>query len=149
MLGSCFAAHHGRQAEFPGRRRKRQRPSRAAVLLIAEILSDGANAVLIERRPVTGIWGGLWSPPQFPSELAALDWCRREFGEPQCIVEELAPIDHAFTHFDLHLRPLRVRVLKREQVREPDDRRWYRLSAPPRVGVPQPIRQLFARMLTA
>jgi A/G-specific adenine glycosylase len=149
MLGSCFAAHHGRQAEFPGRRRKRQRPSRAAVLLIAEILSDGASAVLIERRPASGIWGGLWSPPQFPSELAALDWCRREFGEPQCVVEELAPIDHAFTHFDLHLQPLRVRVLRREEVREPDDRRWYQLSAPPRVGMPQPIRQLFARMLTA
>ena len=149
MLGKCVAAHEGRQAEFPGRHRKRQRPSRAAVLLIAEILSEGTNAVLIERRPATGIWGGLWSPPQFPSELAALDWCRREFGEPQRIAEELAPIDHAFTHFDLHLQPLRVRVLQCEKIRDPDDRMWYRLTAPPRVGLPQPIRQLFTRMLTA
>ena len=149
MLGKCVAAHEGRQAEFPGRRRKRQRPTRAAVLLIAEILSEGTNAVLIERRPATGIWGGLWSPPQFPSELAALDWCRREFGEPQRIAEELAPIDHAFTHFDLHLQPLRVRVLQCEEIRDPDDRMWYRLTAPPRVGLPQPIRQLFTRMLTA
>jgi A/G-specific adenine glycosylase len=149
MLGRCFAAHEGRQAEFPGRRGKRQRPSRAAVLLIAEISSEGANSVLIERRPASGIWGGLWSPPQFPTELAALDWCRREFGEPQRIAEALAPIDHAFTHFDLHLRPLRVRVLQREVVREPCDRMWYQLAAPPRVGLPQPIRQLFTRMLTA
>jgi A/G-specific adenine glycosylase len=149
MLGKCFAAQEGRQAEFPGRRQKRQRPSRAAILLIAEMLDEGANAVLIERRPATGIWGGLWSPPQFPSELAALDWCRREFGEPQLVAEELAPIDHAFTHFDLRLQPLRVRVSQREEVRDPDDRMWYRLGAPARVGLPQPIRQLFTRMLTA
>ena len=34
----------------------------------------GSVAVLVERRPATGLWGGLWSPPQFESEFAALDW---------------------------------------------------------------------------
>jgi A/G-specific adenine glycosylase len=149
MIGRCFAAYEGRQADFPGRRKKRQRPSRAAILLIAEMSGEGESAVLIERRPASGVWGGLWSPPQFADELAALDWCRREFGEPQRVAEVLAPIDHAFTHFDLRLTPLRVRILRSGQVSEPDDRMWYRLAMPARVGLPQPIRQLFARMRTA
>jgi A/G-specific adenine glycosylase len=148
METRCFAAVNGRQADYPGRRKKRLRPRRAAVLLLAESQHQGAHAVLIERRPDSGIWGGLWSPPQFPDELAALHWCRQELGEPQRVTEELPPINHAFTHFDLCLKPLRVQVMQREGVRDPDDRLWYQLKAPPRVGLPQPIRQLFTRMLT-
>ncbi len=147
MVGRCFAAQAGRQDDFPGRRKIRVRPARAAVLLIAECSDAGDSEVLIERRPASGIWGGLWSPPQFADELAALDWCRREFGEPQRIAQAMEPIDHAFTHFDLRLTPLHVRILHREEGGEPDDRMWYRLAKPARVGLPQPIRQLFARML--
>jgi A/G-specific adenine glycosylase len=148
MQSGCVAAHLGRQAELPGRRKKRARPARAAVLLLAESDSEGSHAVLVERRPSSGIWGGLWSPPQFPDESAALEWCRREFGEPQHIGQPLAMIEHAFTHFDLRLQPLRVRVLQPNEVREANDRLWYRLHMPQRLGLPQPIRQLFARMLT-
>ncbi len=144
----CFAASENRQTDYPGRRRKRRRPARAAVLLLAESQHEGANAVLVERRPASGIWGGLWSPPQFPDEPSALDWCRQELGEPQRVAKAPEPIDHAFTHFDLHLIPLRVQVMQREGIREPEDRLWYQLKTPPRVGLPQPIRQLFSRMLT-
>ena len=149
IVGRCFAARAGRQGDFPGRRKMRQRPERAAVLLIAEISGEGDCAVLIERRPASGIWGGLWSPPQFADETAALDWCRREYGEPQRVAEAMEPIDHAFTHFDLRLTPLHVRILQGEEGRDPDNRMWYRLAMPARVGLPQPIRQLFARMLAA
>ena len=99
-------------------------------------------------RP-SGLWGGLWSPPQFESEFAALDWCRREIGEPESQSHGLAPIHHAFTHFDLRLNPLRVRCRPNPAVHEGDDRLWYRLEDPPRVGLPQPIRQLFERLRNA
>jgi A/G-specific adenine glycosylase len=147
IRAGCFAAREGRQEDYPGRRNRRARPERAAVLLLAEREHQGANAVLIERRPDSGIWGGLWSPPQFPSEDAALDWCRQEIGEPRRVALQPESIEHSFTHFDLHLKPLRVKVQARDRIREPDDRLWYQLDSPPRVGLPQPIRQLFARML--
>src|SRR6266851_3689306 len=83
MNTGCIAAREGRQEELPGRKVKRARGSREATLLIAETDSDGSIAVLVERRPTVGLWGGLWSPPQFESEFAALDWCRREIGEPE------------------------------------------------------------------
>lgn len=146
MSSACIAARTGRQGELPAVKRRRARPWRAAVLLIAETGRESSLAVLLERRPSSGIWGGLWSPPQFEDESAALEWCRRELGEPESR-ESLAPIDHAFTHFDLRLNPLRVRCRPREQgVREADDRLWYALRAPPRVGLPQPILELFERM---
>jgi len=144
----CTAALEGRQAELPGKKQKRARPSREATFLIAATMSHGSTAVLVERRPSSGLWGGLWSPPQFESEGEALAWCRNEFGgtvESQM----LAPIDHAFTHFDLRLNPLRVRCENVTAVCDGDNRLWYQLDAPPRIGLPQPIRRLFERLRTS
>ena len=149
MSTGCVAALEGRQVELPGRKPKRARGSREVTLLIAESDTGGSVAVLVERRPNAGLWGGLWSPPQFESEFAALDWCRREVGEPVSGSRGLAPIHHAFTHFDLRLNPLRVRCRPNGAVHEGDDRLWYRLTDPPRIGLPQPIRALFERLRAA
>jgi A/G-specific adenine glycosylase len=151
MNEGCIAAREGRQAALPGVKQRRERKAREAVLLIAESGKDAELSVLLERRPASGIWGGLWSPPEFPSESDALAWCRRELGAPESS-EALAPIDHAFTHFDLRLNPLRVRCAPAAGmggtigVREGDGRLWYALEAPPKVGLPQPIRELFVRL---
>jgi A/G-specific adenine glycosylase len=147
MNTSCVAALEGRQTELPGRKMKRRRAAREATLLIAQSGSNGSTAVLMERRPMSGLWGGLWSPPQFENEADALAWCAREFGDAN-ESQALAPIDHAFTHFDLRLKPLLVRGRQKLEVLDGDHRLWYRLDAPPRVGLPQPILQLLERLRT-
>jgi A/G-specific adenine glycosylase len=149
MSTGCVAALEGRQGELPSPKQKRLRGSRGATLLIAESGKDGSIAVLVERRPAAGLWGGLWSPPQFESEFAALDWVRREIGEPERGSQTLSPIHHAFTHFDLRLNPLRVRCRPDLKVHDGDDRLWYALKDPPRVGLPQPILKLFERLRAA
>ena len=101
------------------------------------------------HSPAAGLWGGLWSPPQFESEFAALDWVRREIGEPERGSQHLSPIHHAFTHFDLRLNPLRVRCRPNPAIHDGDDRLWYALKDPPRVGLPQPILKLFERLRNA
>jgi A/G-specific adenine glycosylase len=166
MSQICIAAREGRQAELPSAKPRRARPSREAVLLIAESGENGARAVLLERRPAPGIWGGLWSPPQFASESEALAWCRRELADSSA-AESLPPIEHGFTHFDLRLNPLRVRCtrpapgvrmgadawdvsgLNAPCVQETTDRLWYLLHHPQKLGLPQPIARLFERLVTS
>ena len=145
MNGFCIAAREGRQAELPGKKQRRERKAREATLLIAETVSGGGRAVLLEKRPVPGIWGGLWSPPQFENEGEALAWCRRELGEMEGESEALEPIEHAFTHFDLRLKPLRVQCRPHSSVRD-GEHLWYELNSPPKIGLPQPIKQLFERL---
>ena len=148
MSAGCIAALEGRQAELPGKKHPRVRPSREATILIAQMEHNGSTAVLVERRPPSGVWGGLWSPPQFASDADALAWCLTEFGDAS-ESQSLPPIDHAFTHFDLRLNPLQVRCDRETRVRDADRHRWYSLEAPPRIGLPQPIRRLFERLRTA
>jgi A/G-specific adenine glycosylase len=141
----CVAAREGRQTELPGKKQRPHRPSRETTLLIAQTGDDESVAVFVERRPVAGLWGGLWSPPQFEDEAAAIEWCAREVGEPDGDSELMTPIEHAFTHFDLRLKPLRVRCRPHLSVKE-GDQLWYQLESPPKIGLPQPIKQLFERL---
>jgi A/G-specific adenine glycosylase len=145
MNMDCVAAREGRQAELPGRKQKRQRPSREATLLIAQSGDATSAAVFVQRRPTAGLWGGLWSPPQFEDEAAAMQWCVREVGEPESDSQLMTPIEHAFTHFDLRLKPLRVRCRPHSSVRD-GEQLWYELNSPPKIGLPQPIKQLFERL---
>ncbi len=148
LTGECVAAREGRQAELPGRKARRIRPKRESVLLIAERETGQADgrAILLERRASPGIWGGLWSPPQFDDEQTALAWCAREFGPPLASLPPLPAIDHAFTHFDLRLVPLHVLCAEPARIGDDATMLWYRLAWPPRVGLPQPIRALFERL---
>jgi A/G-specific adenine glycosylase len=99
MNTGCVAKRDGKQRELPGSKRKRLRGARATVLLIAETGMAASRAILLERRPETGIWGGLWSPPQFDDESVARAFCERELQNAEEL-PPIAPIDHAFTHFD-------------------------------------------------
>ena len=146
LNAGCIAALEGRQAELPGKKPQRLRPSRETTLLIARSGCNGSDAVFVERRPASGLWGGLWSPPQFASEQDALQWCQAEIGEPCADSQALLPIDHAFTHFDLRIKPLMVQCEPKAGARDGDDRLWYPIQDPPRIGLPQPIRRLFERL---
>ncbi len=88
-------------------------PAREAVLLIAETGEDGSRAVLLERRPAPGIWGGLWSPPQFDNEIGGARVVPPRAGRCRAPRSPGRRSSTRFTHFDLRLNPLRVRCTPR------------------------------------
>jgi A/G-specific adenine glycosylase len=143
LSDGCSARQTQRQHELPARRKAPARPTRRAVMILA--MSD-AGSVLLERRPDSGVWGGLWSLPEFDSDAAARAYIgqspllarSRAHGEPRA----LAPVEHAFTHFNLVMTPLLVRCAGESAVMEEGSTLWYNLKLPARVGLPAPIRTL-------
>lgn len=107
LRADCVAHRSGRTAELPARKPRRERPHREAWLLVAE---DEDGRVLVEQRPGAGIWGGLWCPPVVPLGESASVLLAQRHG--LCLRDEEAgePIEHAFTHYDLTLHPLRGRA---------------------------------------
>ncbi|MBE7417358.1 MAG: A/G-specific adenine glycosylase [Ideonella sp.] len=139
----CVARRSGRTAELPLKSRRMRRGRRAHVLLW---LRHGQQVLLV-RRPERGVWAGLWSLPQFddvPAALAALD------GWPGD-GEALAPIEHALTHFDWQLEPLRWSLpartgapLLRAIAARFDASRWLPLADALTMSLPAPVRRLLA-----
>jgi A/G-specific adenine glycosylase len=142
VTATCVARREDTQHRYPAPRPRKARPSRAAWVLVAQ---RGSN-VLLERRPPTGIWGGLWGLPEFPTREHAEQWCREHLSRASAASPE-EPIRHAFSHFDYELRPLIVHCSGKAGVLRDDDRyRWYDVTAPAEVGLPKPITTLLRRL---
>ena len=77
---------------------------------------------------------------ELPSGLPKL----RFNGEPP---EKLEPIRHGFTHFNLHISPVRYRVQKSDSSLADSDRwLWYSIGEPVEVGLAAPVRKLLAQL---
>ena len=97
---------------------------------------DAEGAVRLLRRDTAGVWGGLWSPPQFDSLDAALA------AAPDALPRRGEPLLHVFTHFDLLIHPLWVRTAASMAVAEDAGSLWYNAARPATIGIPAPVAQL-------
>lgn len=105
---------------------------------------NGGGDVLLERRPESGVWGGLWSPPQFPSQEAAAAFIQDSLGATCAPARALGSVEHAFTHFDLTINPLLVRCEPTATEIQDAAGLWYNIRSPARIGLPAPISALLA-----
>ena len=135
----CRSRRQGRQSELPTPRPRAARRVRGVVMLVAQ---RGDGSILLERRPERGIWGGLWCLPEFHSLDGA-----RAFGTAHLTGATVEPdtralVRHAFTHFELEIRPLLARCEGLAGVMDGAPTLWYNAGAPDRIGLPAPITQI-------
>jgi A/G-specific adenine glycosylase len=100
----CVASRDGTTAQIPAARPSKVVPHHTrwiAVLTTAE-------HVWLERRASSGIWGGLLSLPEFSTQTEIEAFLSTFVPTPQITRDR--PIEHAFTHYRLTLRPLRLRL---------------------------------------
>ncbi len=148
LAHDCVARREGRVAELPTARPKKTVSRRSA--RFAVILCDGA--VLLERRPPVGLWGGLLSLPEIPTSIASAEaWVCEALGLHTGPARELAPLTHAFTHFTLDIQPLRLdiqpssgRVVAMEGAFS-----WLPLGDTADAALPTPVRRILDALVVA
>lgn len=140
LADTCAAFGSGLTEALPTPKPGKPLPERSAVMLMA---FDAQGRVLLQRRPPVGIWSGLWSLPQADDKSAARIWfeahLRGDFDQADALVQ----IPHTFTHYRLHMQPLRWRRLTpRAAVGDNTDLRWVAPGELATLGLPAPIRKL-------
>ena len=142
----CIARREDRIAELPPPRPKKALPQREVTVLLLERKGE----VLLERRPATGVWSGLWSLPEIETARDIAAHCRLRFGVAVAPRSPLAPIEHGFTHFHLTLHPLPCAVREEaKHVQEPG-LVWMPLDDVAGAALPAPIKKLLrSRAATA
>jgi A/G-specific adenine glycosylase len=141
LCRDCVAHRQGQPERFPVKTRKLKRGSRHNAMLW---LVHG-DRWWLSRRPAKGVWAGLWSLPLFDSlaalQAASATWPGRS--------EVLIPIDHALTHFDWRLDPVRHKLPTRlassrltpiESALQPGQ--WFTRDQALALGLPAPVRKL-------
>jgi A/G-specific adenine glycosylase len=104
VAGDCAARIAGSIARLPTPRPTRVLPQRHTTMLILQ----HAREVLLERRPASGIWGGLWSFPQ--TEQADFEQTLAQFCVDVRTVTRLQSLEHGFTHYKLRIDPVLIEV---------------------------------------
>jgi len=126
----CKAYQQGNPTRYPIPKPKKAIPIRSTNWFV--ICHDDGR-VLLEQRPPTGIWGGLWSFPEFELNI----------NDQALIRQEILPtFRHSFTHFKLDISPtLRIYNKITEKVAD-DNQIWYTITDALRLGLPAPVKKL-------
>jgi len=138
IAADCEARRSARIEELPAPRPKKALPRRAVKALIIE----RAGEVLLERRPSTGVWAGLWSLPEVEPNADAARHCRKRFGADVMPREALPALEHAFTHFRLTLTPQRCMVRRWPMHAEEPGLVWLPFAEAAGAALPAPIKKL-------
>jgi A/G-specific adenine glycosylase len=142
----CFAYRNDRVDELPAPRPKKTVPEKHAAFLL---LMHG-NEILLERRPGSGIWGGLWCPPQFADKAAATEWCAQHNLEyvdegREVAGESCQRFTHTFTHFKLHITPVRLRLFRKPHPAQQTGSVWLDVEEALRGAIPTPVRKMLRK----
>ncbi|MCC6611447.1 MAG: A/G-specific adenine glycosylase [Burkholderiales bacterium] len=150
VRATCGAHAANRVSELPAPRPRKRVPARSTVMLV---LRHGAD-VLLEKRPVTGVWGGLWSLPEIALAADAVKDGRADvqcaivqrFGVQVRRVEPLAAMRHAFTHFTLDIRPVLADVAAVDRRAGERGAVWLPLAEASGAALPAPVKRLLLRL---
>ena len=142
VSADCVALATHRVDVLPMPRPKRVLPQRAVTML----LLTRQETVLVERRPPSGIWGGLWSLPELPDSIDAERYCATRFDAQIAMGRPLPAIEHGFTHYHLTITPQPCAVMSQGSRVEEPGLMWLPLMEARGAALPAPVKQLLMRM---
>ena len=139
----CRALAQGRQLDFPGKKPRKSLPVRSTTFLMVQAANGD---IWLQRRPATGIWGGLWCFPEVAVEGDPANWCVDRWGLIPASTEHWEPFRHTFSHYHLDIQPVQVTLdTTPSGVMEATDQLWYNRRHPPEIGLAAPVAALLQR----
>ncbi len=135
----CSAHQQGNVTNYPTPKKRKTLPIKATQMLL---LKNEAGEVLLQQRPPSGIWGGLWSLPEYPqnNETDINQWCEQQLGLIIDDFENQPVFRHTFSHFHLDITPVACRIKSpANHVMEATNRVWYNTQRPESLGLPAPV----------
>ncbi|MFA6310883.1 MAG: A/G-specific adenine glycosylase [Sterolibacterium sp.] len=138
LADDCVARSQGRVAELPAAKPRKILPQREVRLLL---LYQG-DRVLLERRPPSGIWGGLLSLPEIATGVDPATYAARALSCEISRLADMPPLRHNFTHFRLTLLPITAEAKLAPRVAEAAGHSWLRRRDIDAAGLPTPVRKI-------
>ena len=107
------------------------------------LIRDAAGRVLLEKRPQTGIWAGLWSLPEAAAGDEADSACHQLIGVQPQKTHTMEQRGHTFSHFHLHIQPQLLHIVKpAHRVMDSERLVWYKLDQLNSIGIAAPVMRL-------
>lgn len=142
---SCQAWQSQRVSEFPfSKPKKKAKPIKSSTMLL---LSNHQGEIWLQKRPQKGIWGGLWSFPEFDDKHALQKVVESELKTPE--VSQLSLVEwetfrHTFSHYHLDISPVRLSCNWPEAGLAHGA--WHGIDQAGTLGLPAPVKTLLNQL---
>ena len=139
LASDCRALALNQVKQLPTPKPRKNLPVKQLYFLL---LRNNAGEILLEKRPALGIWGGLWSLPEF-TDLQQLEGWRISRNIAMQLQTPLPSQRHTFSHYHLDYIPTPAILINPiNNVMEANASLWYKSTAIESLGLPAPIKRL-------
>jgi len=108
------------------------------------VLIKHHDEVLLIKRPQGGIWGGLWSLPQYENKsMPAKVWVKKHFGLETSLIQKDLKASTTFTHYKLDIT-YSVLEAKSQHAKLPHT--WLTLNSLEGAAIPSIIRKILLKL---
>jgi A/G-specific adenine glycosylase len=144
LSADCTALASGEQRNYPGKKPRKVLPVKSTTFFMVRAANGD---VWLERRPGSGIWGGLWCFPEADGPDSAMNWCLDRWGAEPAAIETWEVFRHTFSHYHLDIAPVRITLDHTpEAIMAGSDQLWYNSRRPPQIGLAAPVASLLAKL---
>ncbi|MGC1854632.1 MAG: A/G-specific adenine glycosylase [Candidatus Aquirickettsiella sp.] len=143
LQSHCKAYAENSIANYPSPKPRKTNPCRAIKMLV---LVNEHQEILLEKRPPTGIWGGLWSLPECSMTENVKNFCKEQYHcEIEKPIKKYHLLKHTFSHFQLEITPIAIHVKQwRPPLMESDRIVWYNRHQLASRGLAAPVKKLLS-----
>ena len=142
LKADCIAEKQQNFSDYPGKKPKKASPTKHQNFYL--LISD-KDELLMEKRPATGIWGGLWTPlSSDASENAERFLCDKHNIEISDVVS-LVEFRHTFSHFHLQVQPIKAKISSFTSISE-NNYQWGTVEFWLAQGIPSAVRTMLNQL---
>ena len=140
LVSGCHAYRHGEQHLLPTGKTKKTLPVRRVIFALLE---NEQGEILLQKRPPAGVWGGLWSFPEYRSREELSSWISSRASLVSDDMTALPQMRHSFSHFHLDITPVRGMIRdKADTIGDNETYLWYAPEHGPEIGLAAPVKAL-------
>lgn len=141
LQANCLALKHKQQLLFPTKKLKKIIPKQSQQFLL---LHNHQGLIYLEKRPPTGLWGGLWCLPSLNLDEDPLAYILNHYDLAGNTPKSMLSFKHRFSHFHLEINAVSIKVKAQGKKLAQTSGLWFEKEQLNSLGLAQPTSKILS-----
>ena len=142
---TCLAKNKEAVEHYPVKKPKKIIPTKQEQFIL---LHTSLHLIYLEKRPPTGIWGGLWCLPSTDITDCPIKYINDTYQLQTAAPQVLMTIKHSFSHFHLHITALTMQANLNTTSLTQYPGRWINPNERDKLGLAKPVNDIIQGFLS-
>ncbi len=134
---TCLANISNEVTNYPNTSPQKKIPTKQQQFLL--MYNEGSQYIYLEKRPPTGLWGGLWCLPSIDMNECPITYISETYMLQTENLQELMSMKHSLSHFHLRIKALSVQTSQTTNSLAKFSGGWFTLNETSSLGLAKPM----------